>query len=111
MTRKKPLLTGVAGSKGQATGTVILLDTLLSGKTPPEGPLIVVGEMIPPDIHRFSGNVRGIVTDEGGVLCHGATLAREMQIPAVVGTETGTRVLVPGTRVVVDGTRGEVHEA
>ena len=107
----KVLVRGVSGSRGRDTGTVVLLDTLMSGEKPPHGPLIVVGEMIPPDIHRFSDNVRGIVTDEGGVLCHGATLAREMGIPAVVGTENGSTVLVPGTRVVVDGDQGAVYEA
>jgi pyruvate,water dikinase len=108
---RKPLVTGVAASKGQATGTVILLDDLMSRQTSPETPLVVVGEMIPPDIQRFSNNVRAIVTDEGGILCHGATLAREMQIPAVVGTENASTLLKPGALVMVDGEKGEVYEA
>jgi pyruvate,water dikinase len=90
---------------------VVLLDALMAGEPAPASPLIVVGEMIPPDIHRFAENVRGIVTDEGGILCHGATLAREMQIPAVVGTGNASSVLQPGTRVLVDGDKGEVYEA
>ena len=50
-----------------------------------------------------------IVTDKGGVTCHAAILARELNIPAVVGTDRATLELREGMLIIVDGTAGEVR--
>jgi rifampicin phosphotransferase len=52
-----------------------------------------------------------IVTDRGGLLSHAAIVAREYGIPAVMGTGTGTGVLLDGQRVTVDGDTGRVTAA
>lgn len=49
-----------------------------------------------------------LVTDSGGPLCHGATLAREAGVPAVVGTRAATRTIRDGDLVIVDAVRGLV---
>ena len=51
----------------------------------------------------------GIVTDHGGVLSHAAIVAREYNIPGVVGCEDATERLNDGDRVVVDGEEGTVR--
>jgi pyruvate,water dikinase len=48
-----------------------------------------------------------IVTDSGGRACHAAIVARELGIPAVVGTGTGTQVLTDGTGVTVSCAEGD----
>ena len=53
--------------------------------------------------------IRAIVTDIGGSLCHAAIVARERNIPCVVGTETATSVLRAGMQVQVNGTDGDSH--
>ncbi|HET6707606.1 putative PEP-binding protein, partial [Amycolatopsis sp.] len=50
-----------------------------------------------------------VVTDGGGMTCHAAVVARELGVPAVVGTGDATRVLADRTLVTVDGTQGEVR--
>lgn len=50
-----------------------------------------------------------LVTDQGGLLSHAATVAREYGLPAVVGTTDATRIVPDGARVRVDGTVGEVE--
>lgn len=50
-----------------------------------------------------------VVTEEGGVLSHAAIIARELSVPAVLGTRVATSVLKDGQRVVVDGDRGTVE--
>ncbi|WP_067462137.1 PEP-utilizing enzyme [Nocardia amamiensis] len=50
-----------------------------------------------------------IVTDIGGVLSHAAIIARELGIPCVTGTETGTQKLGSLERVTVDGDAGKVR--
>lgn len=48
------------------------------------------------------------VTDEGGITCHAAIVARELKKPCVVGTKIASKVLKNGMRVVVDANSGLV---
>jgi pyruvate,water dikinase len=50
-----------------------------------------------------------LVTNSGGGLSHGAIVAREVGIPAVVGTPDGTKRIRDGQHVRVDGTQGVVE--
>jgi len=47
-----------------------------------------------------------VVTETGGILSHAATVAREYQIPCIVGTREATHVFHDGERVAVNGTTG-----
>jgi pyruvate,water dikinase len=47
----------------------------------------------------------------GGVISHGAVVAREYGIPAVVGVKDATRILRDGEMLEVDGASGEVRRA
>ncbi len=51
----------------------------------------------------------GIVTDMGGMLSHGAIIARELGVPCVVNTRTGTRSLSDRQRIHIDGTTGKIE--
>ncbi|MDP3131142.1 MAG: PEP-utilizing enzyme, partial [Bacillota bacterium] len=42
---------------------------------------------------------KAMITDEGGILCHAAIVAREMKKPCVVGTKVASRVLKTGDKV------------
>ncbi|MEI8381505.1 MAG: PEP/pyruvate-binding domain-containing protein [Planctomycetota bacterium] len=53
--------------------------------------------------------VRGLVMERGGMLSHGAILAREYGIPSVVDVANATRLIVTGNRIRVDGDRGIVE--
>ena len=53
--------------------------------------------------------VRGLVMERGGMLSHGAIIAREFGIPSVVGVEQATERIVSGVMVTVDGDLGLVH--
>ncbi|MGD9566872.1 MAG: PEP-utilizing enzyme, partial [Sedimentibacter sp.] len=50
-----------------------------------------------------------VVTDVGAQLSHAAIVAREIGIPAVVGTGTATKSLETGDLILVDGSRGIVQ--
>ena len=50
-----------------------------------------------------------LVMDIGGSLSHAAVVARELEIPCVVNTQTGTSVIRTGDRVRVDGHEGTVE--
>jgi len=51
----------------------------------------------------------GLVIEAGGLLSHGAVVAREYGIPTVIGVEGATRLLRTGQTVTVDGTVGTVE--
>jgi phosphoenolpyruvate synthase/pyruvate phosphate dikinase len=53
--------------------------------------------------------VRGLVTEVGGLMTHGAVIAREYGLPAVVGVEHATRLIRDGQRIRVHGTEGFVE--
>jgi phosphoenolpyruvate synthase/pyruvate phosphate dikinase len=53
--------------------------------------------------------IAGLVTDVGSAVSHGAVVAREYGLPAVLNTRIGTRALRTGDRVLLDGDRGVVE--
>jgi rifampicin phosphotransferase len=54
-------------------------------------------------------SIRGLVTEVGGLMTHGAVIAREYGLPAVVGVENATRLIRDGQRIRVHGTEGYVE--
>jgi rifampicin phosphotransferase len=53
--------------------------------------------------------VKGLITEVGGLITHGAVIAREYGLPAVVGVEDATRLIKDGQRIRVNGTQGYVE--
>ena len=54
-------------------------------------------------------SIEGLVTEVGGLMTHGAVIAREYGLPAVVGVEHATRLIRDGQRIRVHGTDGYVE--
>ena len=69
---------------------------------------ILVSSMTIPDFLPAMKKAAAIVTNEGGVLCHAAILARELKIPCITGTRFATHVLRDGNYVEVDANNGVV---
>jgi len=100
-------VTGVGASAGVVEGPVrVVLDLDQVGDIEPGE--VLVCPMTAPGWDLAFALAAAVVTDGGGLVSHSALLAREVGIPAVVGTKVGTAVLRTGQRVVVDGTTGTV---
>ncbi len=54
-------------------------------------------------------SIKGLVTEVGGLMTHGAVIAREYGLPAVVGVENATKLIKDGQRIRVHGTEGYVE--
>jgi pyruvate,water dikinase len=54
-------------------------------------------------------NIKGLVTEVGGLMTHGAVIAREYGLPAVVGVENATKRIKDGQRIRVHGTEGYIE--
>jgi len=74
---------------------------------------VLVADITDPDWEPVMKTASAIITNRGGRTCHAAILAREMGIPAVVGTNNATHVLRDDMKVTVDcseGEKGKVYE-
>ena len=100
-------LQGVSASAGQAKGMAkVIVDPVADGRLEP-GDILVARSTDPgwTPLFMIAG---GLVLERGGMLSHGAIVAREFGIPAVVGVEHATRRILGGEHLSVDGDRGEV---
>ena len=68
---------------------------------------VLVTEMTDPDWEPIMKIASAIVTNRGGRTCHAAIVARELGIPAIVGTETGTEKIKTGQLITVSCAEGE----
>jgi pyruvate, water dikinase len=103
-----PIARGLGASPGIAFGKARLLlkaaelDRLKDGE-------ILVTTMTTPDMVPAMTKSAGIVTDEGGMTCHAAIVSRELGVPCIVGTRTGTKAIADGAEITVDGKTGMVY--
>lgn len=70
---------------------------------------ILVCPMTTPDYVPAMKRAAAIITDEGGITCHAAVIARELGIPCIVGTRIATQALVNNDVVEVDASKGIVR--
>lgn len=54
-------------------------------------------------------SIKGLVTEVGGLMTHGAVIAREYGLPGVVGVENATKLIKDGQRIRVHGTEGYIE--
>jgi len=99
-------LIGRPVQSGRVTGTVIR--TLKRRRWPKKA--IYIAQNTHPTEVPYLKQVVGIVTNEGGLLCHAAIVARELNIPCVIGTKIATKVFKDGDRVEVNATSGIVRK-
>ncbi|MFD0421422.1 rifamycin-inactivating phosphotransferase [Streptomyces parvus] len=100
-------LAGLAVSTGSVEGRArVMLD--LADAELEEGDILVTRFTDPSWSPLFLG-VAGLVTEVGGLMTHGAVIAREYGLPAVVGVDRATRLIRDGQRIRVHGTDGYVE--
>jgi rifampicin phosphotransferase len=75
----------------------------------PEDGGILVTRFTDPGWTPFFVSVKGLVTEVGGLMTHGAVIAREYGLPAVVGVENATKRIKDGQRIRVNGTEGYIE--
>lgn len=107
--RAPGVLQGIPCSSGVVSGPAYIL---YSSELPPAASIpagsILVAPSIDPGMTPLFHQVAGLVTEIGGVLSHGATLAREFGLPAVVAVPGATHILQPGQVLVLDGFTGRI---
>lgn len=69
---------------------------------------IIVSIEADPDLVLVIAEAAAVVTDQGGITCHIATIAREWKVPCITGTQYATKMVSTGDILLVDAFRGEV---
>jgi phosphohistidine swiveling domain-containing protein len=101
------VLKGIPVSPGRVSGKArVILDPRLDGAIA-EGEILVAPVTDAGWTPLFL-TAAAIVVDIGGPLSHGATVARELGLPAVVNVKNGTTVIQSGQLITVDGREGTV---
>lgn len=78
------------------------------GEGMPDAGAVLVVRTLDPALATVLPQLGGLVSETGSVLSHLAVLAREFNVPVVVGVPDAVRRFPPGSEVLVDGTSGEV---
>ncbi len=100
-------LTGLPVSAGTAEGRArVILD--MADADLEAGDILVTAYTDPSWTPAFVA-IKGLVTEVGGLMTHGAVIAREYGLPAVVGVEQATRLIRDGQRIRVHGTDGYIE--
>jgi pyruvate, water dikinase len=104
--KRSPLITGrsVGEAIGQGVARIIVdankIDQFRTGE-------VLVTNRTDPDWEPIMKKASAIVTNSGGRTCHAAIIAREMGIPAIVGSNNATEVLKTGQEVTISCAEGE----
>ncbi|WP_370588893.1 rifamycin-inactivating phosphotransferase [Pseudonocardia sp. C8] len=100
-------LAGLAVSAGTVEGRARVVTDIARADLD-AGDVLVTAYTDPSWTPLFVG-IAGLVTEVGGLMTHGAVIAREYGLPAVVGVEDATRLIRDGQRIRVHGTDGYVE--
>jgi pyruvate,water dikinase len=104
--RGRVLVSGRGVGSKIATGPVRVIPNAADLRLFQEGEVLVT-DKTDPDWEPIMKKAAAIVTNRGGRTCHAAIVSRELGVPAIVGTETGTTVLTNGQVVTVSCAEGE----
>jgi phosphohistidine swiveling domain-containing protein len=106
---KKKEIKGITASKGKVKGVV---KVCLTSKEISKVNLgdILVAPMTTPDYVPAMNKAAGFITDEGGITCHAAIVAREMNKPCIIGTHSATDLLKDGDVIELNADKGTIKK-
>lgn len=101
-------IVGIGCNKGIVTGTARVVENIEEIHKLQVGDILVTKFTDTGWTSKFA-ILKGIVTECGGVLCHGAIVAREYGIPCIVSCDDITKKIKDGSVITINGSTGEVH--
>ncbi|MEL6160164.1 MAG: glycerol-3-phosphate acyltransferase [Cyanobacteria bacterium J06627_32] len=102
-------LQGIGASAGQVEGTVRVIETLTDVLSDINSQTILVVPYTDAGWSPLLARIGGLIAEVGGQLSHGAIVAREYGIPAVMDVTDATQRLATGQRVRIDGQLGTIE--
>jgi phosphohistidine swiveling domain-containing protein len=105
----RTVYSGLAAAPGRASGKAHVIHNAEDLMAVPAGSILVV-RVLHPHLAPLLPRVAGLVVEEGAILQHATTLARECGIPAAVGIRDARNLVQDGALLDVDGYTGKVIE-
>lgn len=96
---------GTTACIGNVTGTIKHVTSIADMQGFEEGDVLLT-PMTTPDLMFAIERAGGIITEEGGVLCHAAIISRELNKPCLIGCRSATKAFVDGDMVELDAGAG-----
>ena len=107
---KRKILEGTSASPGVIQAKVYKIkDT--TKPVPPKPGYIIVAEFTTPVIAPAISQAKGIICATGGITSHAAIIAREFNIPCLVGGKGAMKKLKDKQEIILDADKGEIYEA
>ncbi|MFA4907399.1 MAG: PEP-utilizing enzyme [archaeon] len=102
------LARGACASRGRVEGIIHIASDDNLG-FPSENDFILVCKQTNPAYSTLLMRSKGVIAEIGGIVSHAAIIARELEIPCIVGAENATQILKEGQKIVLDATNGVVY--
>lgn len=106
-TKRKKRVNGIGASAGKIRGKVVVLNGISEMKKLKQGDILVT-KIVDSSWTPIFNVISGLITEVGGMLSHGAVVARELRIPAIVGIKNATQLFPSNTEIEMDGKSGLV---
>lgn len=100
-------MSGIGAVGGHARGPAFLVEVDSDAIEVTQGDVMIV-KVFHPYLAPVLRRVAGLILEEGGLLQHAVILAREFNVPTIVGLKGATSQIAPGVLVVLDGRTGTV---
>ena len=100
---------GTCAYPGKTRGSVKIVNSVLDIKKVEIGDIMVSLTTYPAFLSAMK-KASAIITEDGGITCHAAIVARELKIPCVVGIKKLTKFLNDGDMIEVDANKGIVRK-
>jgi phosphohistidine swiveling domain-containing protein len=107
--KKTNIIKGQCVCKGKVKGIVRIIKRVNQVSLFKERE-ILISPMTTPHFISAMKKAAAIITDEGGITCHAAIIARELKIPCIIGTKIATQFFKDGDLVEVDAEKGVVKK-
>ncbi len=101
------IVKGMIAYQGYAKGKAKIVQSVQDLNKVNEGDIMVTHMTMPPYLPAMH-HAAGFVTDEGGITCHAAIVAREMKKPCVIGTKHATKIFNDDDIIELDADKGIV---
>ncbi len=104
-----PILKGVGAAMGQVVAPAYVAPQLPDDLTQLPADHILITTAVLPSWIAYLRHCQGVIAEQGGMNSHGAIVARELGIPAIVGAPAATQQIQTGDWLWLDGQRGWVY--
>ncbi len=102
-------LSGTCACPGKKIGTVKIINSPKEMDKMNQGDIMVAHTTFPALVPAMK-KAAAIITDDGGITCHAAIVARELKKPCIVGTKIATKALKNGDKISIDANKGIIKK-